>query len=122
MLDSEQGTGNIEMKRTRPTFEVATPWETRHANGLLQSNQMQQAERETSSSRKIRWLGLDRLVGVFQVKKGRGVQVEKAVRAKAWRHETLVFQELQVVQYQWNINLKQSGIRDEPGEVKGKGR
>ena len=33
-----------------------------------------------------------------------------------------MFQELQVVQYQWNINLKQSGIRDEPGEVKGKGR
>lgn len=77
MLDSEQGTGNIEMKRTRPTFEVVTPWETRHANGLLQSNKMQQAERETSSSRKIRWLGFDRLVGVFQVKKGRGVQVEK---------------------------------------------
>lgn len=35
MLDSEQGTGNIEMKRTRRTFEVATPWETRHVNGLL---------------------------------------------------------------------------------------
>ena len=42
MLVTEQGTGNTEMKRTTyPTFEVVTLWETRHVNGLLQSNKMQ---------------------------------------------------------------------------------
>ena len=35
MLGTEQGTRNIEMKKTHPAFEVVTLWANRHINSLL---------------------------------------------------------------------------------------